>query len=57
MSARKYESAAVAVALRALKLRKGRPTEADRPPVTPLPGPKPTVLPGQRSLLGFYEDA
>jgi hypothetical protein len=34
------------------KARKGKPTEADVPPVRPLPGRKPKVLPGQLDLDG-----
>ena len=40
----------LAEALRARGGRKGKPTEGDRPRVTPLPGPRVRPLPGQLSL-------
>jgi hypothetical protein len=45
-------NAAVIEALRALDKPQRAPTEADRPPVQPLPGPKPRILPGQLDLDG-----
>ena len=36
----------------ARKARKGKPTAADAPPVRPLPGRKPKVLPGQLDFDG-----
>jgi hypothetical protein len=39
-------------ATRALALPKRKPTDADRPPVSTLPGPRAQVLPGQLDLFG-----
>jgi hypothetical protein len=40
----------LAAALRARRLPKLKPSENDRPPAKPLPGPKEHPLPGQLSL-------
>jgi hypothetical protein len=37
-------------ALRALRARKGAPTEADAPPPSTFPGRKPKLIPGQLAL-------
>lgn len=39
-------------AQRLAKARPGPPSENDRPPVRPAPGPKPKILPGQFDLDG-----
>ena len=39
-------------ALQALKKRKAPATEGDRPPVTPAPGPRRKILPGQLDFDG-----
>jgi len=43
-------SPGLAEALRLLRLEKRKPTEADRPPTSTLPGRKVKPLPGQLSL-------
>jgi hypothetical protein len=43
-------SRGLADAVRARGLRKGKPSEHDRPPVQPLPGPRTRPLPGQLGL-------
>jgi hypothetical protein len=44
------------VAIRMLKARKGPVKEDDRPPVKPLPGRKPRILPGQLDFFGQEHD-
>jgi hypothetical protein len=44
------QSRGLTEALRARTLPKGQPTEHDRPPVKPLPGPKARPVPGQLNL-------
>lgn len=39
-------------AQRLAKARPGPPSAYDAPPVRPLPGPKPKVLPGQLDIFG-----
>ena len=39
-------------AKRALGKRTGKATDADRPPITPLPGPKRKPVPGQLDVFG-----
>lgn len=45
-------SPALAAARRALRLRKGPPTQDDTPPVRPFPGRKIRTLPGQLDFEG-----
>ena len=44
------KSAGMAVAMRSLGRRKGKPTESDRPPPSTFPGRRIRVLPGQLGL-------
>ncbi len=46
---------ALAATLRALRLDRRKPTEADRPPASTFPGRKATVLPGQLELADDAE--
>jgi hypothetical protein len=43
-------------ALRMHGLPRRKPTEADRPPPQPLPGPKPNHIPGQLELTDTGEE-
>jgi len=52
MTTFRTESAGVREALRALRQRKGRPTSADQPPPSTLPGRRVRVLKGQLDLDG-----
>ena len=47
---------ALVEALRLLRKPRRAPTEADCPPVRPLPGPKPRILDGQIDLYGHVHD-
>jgi hypothetical protein len=44
-------------ALRARRLEKREPTERDRPPPQPFPGPRRKPLPGQMTLEETTDDA
>ena len=53
---RASEQAHLREALRALRARRGPPTEADVPRVRPLPGKRIRLIPGQLDLKGHVHD-